>query len=682
MAIHRQRADRDQGAITCVSHPCRPVRTNSTVNLLDGGNQMVVRLLSSANSREFPGNDLAEQIRARLGHGQPLSTAVQSEMEAGIGHDFGAVRIHRDAEANVFAGQLGARAFTTGQDVFFARGAYDPKSTAGRSTLAHELAHTVQQRSETVTGNELSPGLLVSDPQCRDEREAAAVAHAVTSGHNSEPTLDEPTTRRDRSGAVMVHRDPDGQPASSPPVVAGMSNANLLAELSQLERDAGSGGDGASREARYVDLRREKEDRIHAGHVWLADGGTDGLLQVTGGGEAAGIGAASPDPRSLVGGSTPPTFTPRQLNTLLARHSVAAVVVNDADPAGTAAASGAVPTSSLAPQLLGRFYPFLRPLTPTESAMVAEQGAVHLTPEVNLPQIVLPDGTVALNPSTGYRNLTDPAMRRSTYFFTGEPTQAQFGTNLAGAGPRDAFATILVQGSDLPPGTMFRPLDSVLAVPGGYRGPAIVLPPGQSPPSGNGVAIPATEPATMADALRQQGTFSGHPLAAGIGAGVVAIVIEGGVVLIRTGEMPGASDLAGTGIAGTAGGVVGAVTENAASRGIATALGSSSGRLLIVFGRGGAGAIGGAIAAPVVEVGRMLLDDKSHTGVDYAARGGRAAVGGAAGGLLAAAATGALAGSVAPGVGTAIGFVVGVGAYLLTDWLIGDTVEAGIRGGR
>jgi hypothetical protein len=31
-------------------------------------------------------------------------------------------------------------------------------------------------------------------------------------------------------------------------------------------------------------------------------------------------------------------------------------------------------------------------------------------------------------------------------------------------------------------------------------------------------------------------------------------------------------------------------------------------------------------------------------------------------------------------VGTAIGFVVGAGAYLLTDWLVGDAVESGIRG--
>jgi hypothetical protein len=459
-----------------------------------------------------------------------------------------------------------------------------------------------------------------------------------------------------------------------------MSNADLLAELTRLEHGGSTAAEGAADEARYAELQREEEQRFRSGQAWLADGGTDGLLQVTGGGEAAGIALANPDPRSAVGGSVPPAFTARQLNALMARHSVTAVVIDDTGHAGTAAAAGAVPTPSLAPQLLGRFYPFLRALTPEESAMVAQRGAVHLTPAANLPQIELPDGAVGLNPSTGYRNLSDPASRRSTYFFTGEPTPAQFGTNLAGAGPREAFATILVQGNDLPPGTMFRPLDNVLAVPGGYRGPATVVQPGQPLPAGNGVVLPAGEPATMADAVRRQGTFSGHPLAAGMGAGVVAIVIEGGVVLLRTGELPSGSDLAGTGIAGTAGGAVGAVAENAASRGIAAALGSSSGRLLIVLGRGGAGAIGGTIAAPVVEMGRMLLDDQAHTGTDYAARGGRAAVGGAVSGLLAAAATGALVGSVAPGIGTAIGFVVGVGAYVLTDWLVGDAVEAGIRG--
>ena len=41
--------------------------------------------------------------------------------------------------------QLQARAFTTGSDVFFRKGDYQPTSHEGQELLAHELTHVVQQ---------------------------------------------------------------------------------------------------------------------------------------------------------------------------------------------------------------------------------------------------------------------------------------------------------------------------------------------------------------------------------------------------------------------------------------------------------------------------------------------------------------------------------------------------------
>lgn len=42
---------------------------------------------------------------------------------------------------------LDAKAFTYGSDIFFSQGRYDPRSSEGRFLLAHELTHTLQQRS-------------------------------------------------------------------------------------------------------------------------------------------------------------------------------------------------------------------------------------------------------------------------------------------------------------------------------------------------------------------------------------------------------------------------------------------------------------------------------------------------------------------------------------------------------
>ena len=52
------------------------------------------------------------------------------------------IRVHRGLRAHAAADALGARAFAVGeQDIFFARGEFDPSSREGRAVLAHEVAH-------------------------------------------------------------------------------------------------------------------------------------------------------------------------------------------------------------------------------------------------------------------------------------------------------------------------------------------------------------------------------------------------------------------------------------------------------------------------------------------------------------------------------------------------------------
>lgn len=54
-------------------------------------------------------------------------------------------RLHTDATAARAAASIGARAFTSGRDVYFAAGQYQPHSREGRHLLAHELTHVSQQ---------------------------------------------------------------------------------------------------------------------------------------------------------------------------------------------------------------------------------------------------------------------------------------------------------------------------------------------------------------------------------------------------------------------------------------------------------------------------------------------------------------------------------------------------------
>jgi hypothetical protein len=76
---------------------------------------------------------------------------------------------------------VNAHAYTVGHNIVFQRDRYDPASDHGRTTLAHELTHVVQQRSGPVDGTDAGGGIKVSDPSDRFEREAVANAERVLS---------------------------------------------------------------------------------------------------------------------------------------------------------------------------------------------------------------------------------------------------------------------------------------------------------------------------------------------------------------------------------------------------------------------------------------------------------------------------------------------------------------------
>lgn len=89
--------------------------------------------------------DLESAINSAKGGGQPLEAGLQRSMGQAMGADFSGVKVHTDAQADRLNRSVQARAFTTGQDVFFRQGEYNPGSRGGQELIAHELTHVVQQ---------------------------------------------------------------------------------------------------------------------------------------------------------------------------------------------------------------------------------------------------------------------------------------------------------------------------------------------------------------------------------------------------------------------------------------------------------------------------------------------------------------------------------------------------------
>jgi len=144
------------------------------------GNSGVQRLMRSVIHRQADGSGavdeaVAKSIQAKRGSGQALDEGARRNLEPAFGEDFSDVRVHTDGEADTLNHAVQAEAFTTGKDIFFREGSYNPGSSDGQKLLAHELTHVVQQQSAPPTTE-----LTVSEPEDASEREAGHVADSFS----------------------------------------------------------------------------------------------------------------------------------------------------------------------------------------------------------------------------------------------------------------------------------------------------------------------------------------------------------------------------------------------------------------------------------------------------------------------------------------------------------------------
>jgi hypothetical protein len=109
----------------------------------------------TGNGDDGGGNELDpdathDLVAARRSGGRTLDQPTRARMEAALGTDLSAVRLHTGAPAAELATSLRAEAFTIGSDIFFRTGRPDTSVPTGRHLLAHELAHVAQQSPPNV----------------------------------------------------------------------------------------------------------------------------------------------------------------------------------------------------------------------------------------------------------------------------------------------------------------------------------------------------------------------------------------------------------------------------------------------------------------------------------------------------------------------------------------------------
>jgi Domain of unknown function (DUF4157) len=153
-----------------------------------------------AGIQQSIGNEISAKLRSQKGSGSPLDPGVRAKLEPAMGVGLGAVSIHTDASADMLARSVNAEAFTTGSDVYFRSGRYNPHSDEGMHLLAHELTHTVQQSAGHVSGAQLSPKVNISEPG--DSLEQAADQNAAHVMRRLKATDSRADSERARSATI------------------------------------------------------------------------------------------------------------------------------------------------------------------------------------------------------------------------------------------------------------------------------------------------------------------------------------------------------------------------------------------------------------------------------------------------------------------------------------------------
>lgn len=102
-------------------------------------------------------SDTSRILQSSRTGGKPLAGPAKSTMEQAFGADFSNVRVHSGPTSTELNNRIQAKAFTTGNDIYFRDGVPDTSNSSDQELLAHELTHTIQQGPTKINRSSAHP---------------------------------------------------------------------------------------------------------------------------------------------------------------------------------------------------------------------------------------------------------------------------------------------------------------------------------------------------------------------------------------------------------------------------------------------------------------------------------------------------------------------------------------------
>ncbi|MBL4674760.1 MAG: DUF4157 domain-containing protein [Mucilaginibacter sp.] len=204
-----------------IQKKCAECEKEDTIQKKAGINPGTPNVEAKSQGGSFLDDKLSADIQNSRGSGTGMDGGTRSFMEARMGADFSAVKIHNGHQAVQLNRKLNAQAFATGNDIFFNEGKYQPDTQEGKRLLAHELTHVIQQGGGSQDGA-VQPKLSQNTSTLKD----ATFTNSLTSQSISADLKEDKHDLRKIENSNSLQQAP---PTDDPP----NKNGNLFGKASQ-----------------------------------------------------------------------------------------------------------------------------------------------------------------------------------------------------------------------------------------------------------------------------------------------------------------------------------------------------------------------------------------------------------------------------------------------------------------